>query len=524
MASLTGIINNLEGKFYAEDENGNVRVLNIGDEINQGEKVFGDANNPAESILEIQTTELETFNVKGTESLVFDASTNSALLENEEVAFSQDSQWLQGDNTPPIEGEVLADASNADLPEEAAAAGQEAPASNDNGVFSFDARDGNSVDITSGLRNTTFGAAALDVPEDDTFVVNELEAVPLEPEEPEESTQNSIPVPEVALSIVETSNSEMTYKTITSEEKDILNFGSKEFQTYELGANTSAITFDIKLTGNENGNGQSQANGKIEFYDDGQLVGSAVLVNGEYTYTNDVDFDSVKVIHEGTINGGENTDQNSNGGQQGSAANGTSAIHINGYSASVEDGKEVVSYSYTVTVDTNSAYTMDGLPGDAVKNGDEYTFTSDERLNDTSNITATISNEEVTVVANEDGIVSIEATGTEEAYDTLILSSNQDIDFSSIGDVIDSIEEIDLNVAGENVIANLTLNDVVEMTDLNNEIKISGTSEDKVQFSGTGDWTTDGVVDTDGYKEYVNSDDDTVKVKIEADVVVDGLS
>ena len=40
-----GIVQNLDGKFYALEANGNIKVLEIGDTISQGDKIFGDSTN-----------------------------------------------------------------------------------------------------------------------------------------------------------------------------------------------------------------------------------------------------------------------------------------------------------------------------------------------------------------------------------------------------------------------------------------------------------------------------------------------
>ncbi len=99
--------------------------------------------------------------------------------------------------------------------------------------------------------------------------------------------------------------------------------------------------------------------------------------------------------------------------------------------------------------------------------------------------------------------------------DTLELMSGQNIDFSQIGNVLKNIEEIDLSANGKNELTKITLQDVIDMTDDRNEIKITGTVEDKVTLSN--EWSKG--ITTDGYTEYTaTSNDETVKLKIQTDI------
>jgi hypothetical protein len=84
-----------------------------------------------------------------------------------------------------------------------------------------------------------------------------------------------------------------------------------------------------------NGHGQSQANGEIIFYNDGEPQGSLALVDGKYSYvTTEYLFDTFEVIHTG------------------SSGNGSSSIHIDAYEATIMQEaaepytKEIDIYSY----------------------------------------------------------------------------------------------------------------------------------------------------------------------------------
>ncbi len=69
MKNLLGIIKELEGKFYVENSNKVVSVLEIGDNIYVGDKVFGYKLNEVDDFLTIMTKENETIILEGTQSL-----------------------------------------------------------------------------------------------------------------------------------------------------------------------------------------------------------------------------------------------------------------------------------------------------------------------------------------------------------------------------------------------------------------------------------------------------------------------
>jgi hypothetical protein len=139
--------------------------------------------------------------------------------------------------------------------------------------------------------------------------------------------------------------------------------------------------------------------------------------------------------------------------------------------------------------------------------GGQYTTLDDNVM---KNSIDTISNNNM--VYDENSSLIDGGTGD----DTIELMSGQSIDFSQIGNVIENIEEIDLSVDGKNELKNITLQDVIDMTDDKNEIKITGTSEDKVTLSN--EWSK-GITE-DGYTEYTatSNNDETVKLKIQTDI------
>lgn len=76
-------------------------------------------------------------------------------------------------------------------------------------------------------------------------------------------------------------------------------------------------------------------------------------------------------------------------------------------------------------------------------------------------------------------------------YDTLTLNYSDNIDFDAIASgQLNNIEAIDLSVNGDHNISNLGINDLLDMTDTDNELTIMGDSGDTVALidGDGGDW------------------------------------
>ncbi|MGJ0364291.1 VWA domain-containing protein, partial [Aliarcobacter cryaerophilus] len=109
-------------------------------------------------------------------------------------------------------------------------------------------------------------------------------------------------------------------------------------------------------------------------------------------------------------------------------------------------------------------------------------------------------------------------------FDTIKLEGNNDIDFSKLGDIIKNIEAIDLT-EGDHKLTNITLDDVLKMTDSNKELIILRDSKDSVLFKDTvgenGQAQTwlkaENSIVEDGktFEVYKNSGDESLKVKVE---------
>ncbi|MDP2077651.1 MAG: hypothetical protein Q8J85_06355, partial [Sulfuricurvum sp.] len=112
-------------------------------------------------------------------------------------------------------------------------------------------------------------------------------------------------------------------------------------------------------------------------------------------------------------------------------------------------------------------------------------------------------------------------TGT----DTLILTAGTDINFANLGDIIKNIEIIDLGAGteagGNHSLTNLSLQDVIDMTDSNNNLIILGDAGDTVDFLNSNGWVkgTSSTEIVNGsfhtLDHYTNTIDPTVLVKVE---------
>ncbi|WP_221797202.1 beta strand repeat-containing protein [Oceanobacter mangrovi] len=112
--------------------------------------------------------------------------------------------------------------------------------------------------------------------------------------------------------------------------------------------------------------------------------------------------------------------------------------------------------------------------------------------------------------------------------DTLVLAAGDSIDFSALDnpqllnfEAIDLTYDADTTTQGDHALANLSLQDVIDMTDAANDLIIFGDSGDTVSLAGGG-WSLSGSSSADGhdFDVYVNSGDASVSLKIEDTVGV----
>ncbi|XPV69498.1 MAG: beta strand repeat-containing protein [Halarcobacter sp.] len=108
--------------------------------------------------------------------------------------------------------------------------------------------------------------------------------------------------------------------------------------------------------------------------------------------------------------------------------------------------------------------------------------------------------------------------------DSLVLDSGIDLNFDTSASQIDNVEKIDLNSNGDHTLNNLGIQDLIDITDSNNELQILGNSGDTVNLKNAdgGNWTDSGInetIDGQDYDIYTKSGDSTaVTLKIDQDI------
>ncbi|MGE0050702.1 MAG: hypothetical protein AB7S49_04190 [Arcobacter sp.] len=164
-------------------------------------------------------------------------------------------------------------------------------------------------------------------------------------------------------------------------------------------------------------------------------------------------------------------------------------------------------------------WTIEGIAFDQINNI--------ELLHDKS-----VSNVSVTAkTVDTDGTTTEESSTVNSSFDLKLsdvsgnftLDSGVSLDFDKIADLssnstLKNINTIDLSQSGENKLENITLQDVLNMTDSSNTLKITGTNEDKVTFSDSGWSKTAGSGSDSGFDVYTNTNDNSVQVKVEQNI------
>jgi len=109
----------------------------------------------------------------------------------------------------------------------------------------------------------------------------------------------------------------------------------------------------------------------------------------------------------------------------------------------------------------------------------------------------------------------IDAFGGE---DVVALRFGEDVSGTDLAANLNSVETLDLNIAGSNQVSALAVDDVIDMTDEDNELSILGGGEDSVSLSGN--WTQ-GATD-DGFVNYsVDGQDAVLKIMESVQVTIE---
>ena len=166
MATVAGTINNLSnGVFHVKDENGNDRILKVGDTIYENDTIYGDNGNSSSSKIEIQLSGNDVIVLNEGQKQLIDSSLIETAFGKEELFFTRENLDLKADehNSDANVVSDLRDAefkaeNNKDITEEDTAEGKEEVEDETTATGEFQARDGNATDIISDLRNAQFRA------------------------------------------------------------------------------------------------------------------------------------------------------------------------------------------------------------------------------------------------------------------------------------------------------------------------------------------------------------------------------
>ena len=384
MANIIGKIVSGNGSFFIKHPDGTLEVAKVGAMLSEGDVIIGSSSNSNSNLIRVSLIDNSSeIQVVGSNEQLFDITLLSGEIpEDTVVPNSQVGDLLEqatNNQQDPNQNNEQATLTLAQIENlDAAAAGADQTTTEPVGIvpLRLEDRTAGETNVVTDLRDAEETLAVIDdtVEANNTVLGEILTEAPIEePEEPEE------PVPDLTASepnldivvnetikynkigtttVIDTDKNEEEgifsigdnyYKNIdidvllNGNDKIILNKGSKESTgNLTLGGDTNTLSLTVDLTGNENGHGQSQANGEIIFYNDGEPQGSLALVDGKYSYATEYLFDTFEVIHTG------------------SSGNGSSSIHIDAYEATVMQEVEpytkeidniVTSYEYDISLD-----------------------------------------------------------------------------------------------------------------------------------------------------------------------------
>ena len=149
MTQDIGVVQNIEGTFFAKLSNGDIVQLESGDIITEGMIIFGDKESTQASRLEVvMNGDAENIVLNAYDEQLFDSSLVNGSSDVEEGVYA--------DNVDAIDSDIEMDTENEDENfDEETEAGDDKIKDSD-GEAQFAARDGNLVDVNSGLRKAIF--------------------------------------------------------------------------------------------------------------------------------------------------------------------------------------------------------------------------------------------------------------------------------------------------------------------------------------------------------------------------------
>jgi len=201
------------------------------------------------------------------------------------------------------------------------------------------------------------------------------------------------------------------------------------------------------------------------------------------------------------------------------------------------------SYNDTVDVVVKTVDSATGLPTDTLSDADDAEDSFNLNLASSTNITT---GDEDNVITTSDDGVTVNAGGGADTitggtgddtittdgldtidggagFDTIIIEDSITLDFA----LLDNIEKIDLGTNATNETLNITLDNILNITDVDNEIVITGDTSDDISAIDTNGWTQDAAnVDAesngDGTSTYeYTRDSDSISITLTVDDQID---
>ncbi|MCD6190455.1 MAG: hypothetical protein J7K14_02805, partial [Sulfurimonas sp.] len=299
----------------------------------------------------------------------------------------------------------------------------------------------------------------------------------------------------------EANNEELTMSISESKEFDkieVISNNNKEFKIEGVTvASGESYNYTINLTSSSSDSSETLSDITLSSLPDGVTIKDA---NGDVLAANDDGSYSIEANSAITV----------------VSTTELSADILNSMTASISSSDGSDSNVTTVTAKLE----IDGTSGD-----DTLTATDADEVIDGGAGADTIN-----AGAGDDNIVfdSADTIDGGEGLDTLVVEGETAIDFSALADdSINNIEVIDLGAGEQNI--SISVDDVLDMTDTENLLRIDGDSTDSINLSDQGndvEWTL-GNFKTDAetgatYQEVTGVEDDvTVTLEISTDIIID---
>ena len=154
MAKVVATVQDIQGRFYAKDAQGDVVELSVGDPIEEGMLVFADSNNAPQETIELTTVAGEDVVLTSQEEQLFDTTLSDNSFDEMDTALQEESLDTLIASTQDLKEMEEEEESF----EEETTAGEKEKKDSDE-LGSFAARDGNIADVNSGLRDAGFGTS-----------------------------------------------------------------------------------------------------------------------------------------------------------------------------------------------------------------------------------------------------------------------------------------------------------------------------------------------------------------------------